>query len=476
MAETKLLKNTVYYSIGEILPRVISFLLLPIYTRYLTPSDYGIISYTSTIIIFLFVLGAFALNSYVLRFYFIHTEEQERRSIIGTAQLAILGLNTIIFGLAFVLMPLVIEHYQIQVPWNPYFRYAFIINFLDCLSIIPMVIYRVRQDAIKFVILGFTRTLFTVLLTIYFVVFLKRGVIGTFEANLYVLIPYSIIYVFIIQRYGRWLINWDYLKEALAFSAPLIPGAICYQLLSVSDRVILERNVEIDSLGIYNIACQMALVLNIVIQSGYKAIEPELFRRFGNDGFYGFVRRIQSVFFLAIYVGALGLCLFSQEVFYIMTTESFHKGYLLVPALMVGVVMTGQNVIYSGILQGERRTKVIGIATVIGALVSMTINILFIPFYGTYAAALASAISYIVMNTVLYVSMTYPGKSMWRESLMVFGIPVVTYLMFWFFKEINIISIIIKSILIMVYCYIALRLFNIDINYIKKVIKTKKLV
>ena len=475
MAETKLLKNTIYYSIGEILPRVISFLLLPIYTRYLTPADYGIISYTSTIIIFLYVLGAFALNSYVLRFYFIHTEEQERRSIIGTAQLAILGLNTIILGLAFVLMPFVIERYQIQVPWNPYFRYAFIINFLDCLSIIPMVIYRVRQEAIKFVILGFTRTLLTVLLTIYFVVFLKRGVIGTFEANLYVFIPYSIIYVLILQRYGRWQINWNYLKEALVFCAPLIPGAICYQLLSVSDRVILERNVGIGSLGIYNIACQMALVLNIVIQSGYKAIEPELFRRFGNDGFYSFIRKIQSIFFLAIYVGALGLCLFSQEGFYIMTSGAFHKGYFLVPALMVGVVMTGQNVIYSGILQGERRTKVIGTATIIGAFVSITVNIIFIPYYGTYAAAFASAVSYIVMNTVLYVSMTYPGKSMWRESLLVFAIPVVTYFVFWLFKEINIFSIIIKLIIILVYCYIALRLLNIDINYIKKVVKTKKL-
>ena len=464
MAETKLFKNTVYYSIGEILPRVISFLLLPIYTRYLSPADYGIISYTSTIIIFLYVLGAFSLNSYVLRFYFIHTEEKEKRSIIGTAQLAILGLNTIILALAFVIMPCIIENYQIQVPWNPYFRYAFIINFLDCLSIIPMVIYRVRQDAVKFVMLGFIRTLLTVFLTIYLVVFLKQGVIGTFQANLYVLIPYSIIYLYVIQKYGRWEINWKYLRESLAFCAPLIPGAICYQLLSVSDRVILERNVGIDSLGIYNIACQMALVLNIIIQSGYKAIEPELFCRFGNDGFYTFIRRVQSLFFFSIYVGALGICMFSQEVFYIMTSEAFHKGYLLVPALMVGVVMTGQNVIYSGILQGERRTKVIGSATVVGAIVSISINIILIPYFGTYAAALASAVSYIVMNTVLFVSMTYPGKSIWRESLLVLTIPIITYISFGLFKDISIYSIIIKMMIIILYGYIALYLLNIDIN------------
>lgn len=473
MSETKLLKNTIYYSIGEILPRVISFLLLPIYTQYLSPTDYGIISYTSTIIVFLYVLGAFALNSYVLRFYFIHTKENEQREIIGTAQLAIVGLNLMILAIAFVLMPPIIERYQIQVPWNPFFRYAFIINFLDSLSIIPMVIYRVRQDAIKFVLLGFTRTLLTVLLTIYLVVYLNRGLIGTYQANLYVLIPYSFIYIYIIQRYGRWRINWSYIKEALYFCAPLIPGAICYQLLSVSDRVILERNVGIDSLGIYNIACQMALVLNIVIQSGYKAIEPELFRRYEKEGFYDFIRKIKSVFFFVIYIGAFVLCLFSQEVFHIMTSDAFHEGYLLVPALVVGVVMTGQNVIYGGILQAEKRTKVIGTATVIGTILSVSVNIVLVPLFGTYAAAFASALSFFLMNTVLYLKMTFPGKSMWRESLLVFAIPVVTYFVYWLFKEINIFSIIIKLIIILVYCYIALRLLNIDINYINKWLKPR---
>ena len=473
MANSKLLKNTILYSIGEILPRAISFILLPVYTQYLSPADYGISSYTHTIIIFLYVLGAFALNSYVLRFFFIHTEDSERRTLIGTAHITIIGLNIIILALAFMVMPSIIEHNSIQVPWNPYFRLAFIINFLDCMSIIPMVIYRVRQEAIRFVALGVSRTILTVLLTLFLVVYLKRGLLGTFQAQLYVLIPYSIIYFFIIQHYGRWRINWSYVKEGLAFCAPLIPGAICYQMLSVSDRVILERNVGLDQLGIYNVACQMALALNIVIQSGYRAIEPELFRRYGKEGFFDFIKKIQGVFFGAIYIGALALCLFSQEIFYVMTSEAFHEGYRLVPALMVGVIMTGQNVIYSGILQGEKRTKVIGLATIIGAIVSVAANIVFIPIYGVYAAAGASALSLLTMNIILFMKMTYPGKTMYREIMLVLLAPILSYTIFYLLGSISIIGIVIKTVTLVFYTILTIKVLNMNLLHIKEFIPNR---
>ena len=473
MGNTKLLKNTILYSVGEILPRVLTFLLLPVYTQYLSPADYGVISYTHTIILFLYVLGAFSLNSYVLRFYFIHSNEEERKTLIGTVQLVIFALNSIILVLAFLIMPFVIEYFHIKVPWNPYFRYAFIINFLDSLSIIPMVVYRVRQDALKFITLAFSRTVLTVLLTIYLVVYLKRGLLGTFQAQLYVLVPYSFIYFYIIQHYGRWRVKKEYIKEGFSFCFPLIPGAICFQLLSVSDRVIMERSVGMDQLGIYNVACQMALALNIIIQSGYRAIEPEMFSRFGKDGFFDFIKKTQSVFFSAIYIGAFSLCLFSPEFFYVMTSDAFHNGYWLVPSLMVGVIMTGQTVIYSGILQGEKRTKIIGLASVTGAAISVFLNIILIPRFGVIAAAITSAISFFVMNTTLFIAMKYPGKTMHRELIMVLLVPTICYLLFNVLGDISFIGIIIKLFAVVLYSVVAIRVMRVDFHHLKTLLIKK---
>lgn len=473
MSDSKLVKNTIFYSLGEILPRAISFILLPVYTSYLSPADYGIISYIHTIVLLLYVLGAFALNSYVLRYYFIHNNEEDRKTLLGTIQLSIISLNTILLILAFLLMPEIINRFNIQVPWNPFFRMAFIINFFDCLSIIPLVIYRVRQDAIKFVILGFSRTILTVGLTLYFLVVEERGLLGTFQAQLYVVIPYAVIYLLIMQKYARWKVNWGYIKEGIKFSSPLIPGSICYILLSVSDRVILERNVNISELGVYNVACQLALVLNIIIQSGYKAIEPELFRRFGQVKFYEFICKTQSIFFCIIYVGALALCLFSQEFFMLMTSNAFHGGYMLVPALIVGVIMTGQNVIYGGVLQGERRTKVVGAATIVGAIISVLLNLSLIPVLGTYAAAITSSVSFFVMNLILFFSMTFPNKSMIRETFLVLLVPLISYLLFYLYEEISVQTIVIKFIILCLYGLLGIKSLQVDMKIIKGIIYKK---
>lgn len=470
MADSKLLKNTLLYSVGEILPRAISLLLLPVYTRYLSPEDYGISSYTHTIILFLYVLGAFGLNTYTLRFYFVHNEDKERRTLLGTVQIAILTLNVIILAFAFLIMPSVISHYQIQVPWNPYFRLAFIINFFECFSIIPLVVYRVRQEAIKFVALGLSRTVLTVILTLFFVVYQKRGLIGTFQAQLYVIIPYSLVYLFVMQKYAKWHLDWAYLREGLKFAAPLIPGTICYQLLSVSDRIILERYVGIGELGIYNVACQIALALNIIIQSGYRALEPELFRRFGKDDFYTFVRKTQSVFFGTIYIGAFTLCLYSQEFFWMMTSKSFHMGYMLMPALVVGVIMTGKNVIYGGILQGEKRTRIVGLSTVIGAVISILVNISLIPLFGTFAAATASAVSFFVMNTILFCAMTFPGKSMYQETILELLVLGLSYPLFFILGDISVLGVIVKAVVILLYILIVMKVLRVEVKHIKSFI------
>ena len=473
MSQNKIVKNTFFYSIGELLPKVISLLLLPIYTRFLTPEDYGIISYTQTIITFLSVLGTFALNTYVLRFYFIHKDDNERRTLLGTTQLFIILLNVIILLFAFLVMPSVIDNYHIQVPWYPYFLFAFVINFLDCFSIIPKVVYRIRQDAVKFVILGLSRTILTVVLTLYLVVFLKRGLIGTFQAQLYVNIPYVLVFVCIMQKYAKWRINWQYLKEGIDFSAPLIPGAICYMLISISDRIILERNVGIGELGVYNIACQMSLALSIVIRSGYRSVEPLIFQEYGKAGYFVFIRKIQSVFFFTIYISALAITLFSQEIFQLMTTENYYSGYLLVPAVIVGVIMTGQNMIYGGLLQGEGRTKLQGLATLMGAMVSVVLNLTLVPLYGIYAAAVTSSISFFIMNTIYFFAMTFPEKSMYKETILVLSIPTISYPLFILLGGISIIGIVLKIFAIILYALLAIRLLNVNFTYVKSLLIRK---
>lgn len=462
----RIFRNTIYYSIGEILPRAISFIMLPIYTKYLSPSDYGILAYAHSIALLLYVLGALALNSYVIRYYFIHTEERERSEVIGSIHLFIIIVNLLILFVGFLIFPSVIDRYGIQVPWNPYMRLALIINFFDCFTIIPLVVYRVRQEAAKFMALGASRTILLMLVTVYLVIYQQRGVLGALEAQLYVYFVYAIFYSALMRKHSTLCLKKTYLKEGLAFSLPLLPGSICFFLLTVSDRIILERNVAMSELGIYNVAASMSMALNIVVQSGYKALEPEIFKRYGKDDYFPFLNRAQKVYFAVIFICGLGLSLFSQEIFAIMTSEAFHRGYLLVPLLVLGVVFTGLNVIYGGVLQGEKRTKVQGLATVMSGLLCVSLNLILVPLWGVYAAAISSAISFMAMSLFFFWKMTYPYKRIDKELLLILFLIMISYSVFYFFDIISVQSVIIKLAIVLAYSYLVINIYNIKVKQI----------
>ena len=469
-----LFKQSVLYSIGEIIPKLVSFLLLPVYTHYLTKSDYGVLNYTNSFVMFLFVLAVLSLNTFVLRCYFDEKSERDKKRLLGNIFIAIAIFNMIILILSYLFMPILIEKFNVQVPWQPYFKLAIINNFLEVFSVIPLVMYRVKQQARMFVFLSLSKTLLQMLLTFIFIAYLEWGVLGHYYGRLFVLIPFLFIYLFIISKNVEFNINLLQLKKALLFSFPLLPGALAYIVLSLSDRLILERFVSISELGIYGLACTLALTLNIVIQGFYKAVEPEIFKRVSQINFGQFINQIQSIFFAVVYLGAMVIALFSQEIFKIMASPEFYNGYLLIPILMIGVIMSGQNIMFGAIVLAEEKTKIIGMATIIGAIFSLCFNLLFIPYGGVYIAAISSAISFAIMSFILYMNISLKSKKVKSSIRALIVFVGITYLLFYVINiQFSLYSILLKILVLLLYVLFLVKNFKIDINIFYKFIYKK---
>lgn len=463
----KTLINTIFYSIGEVLPKIISFLLLPVLTRYLSPSDYGITAYTNTINVFLTIIGSLCLNSYVLRYYFIHNDEESHKSVIGTAFITIGVFNLFIIGLAYLFLPSIIERYNIQVLWDPYFKLAIFTNLLTSFCTIPLALYRIKQKANKYVLLNVSRTVLNLSLTVLFVVFLKKGVVGFFYANLLAIIPFVPIYFVIIGKQANFHFSFTYLKEGLKFAMPLVPGALAYAIINMSDRIILERNVDMELIGLYNVAVTMSLALNIVIQSGYHAFEPEIFSHYGKEGYYRYVKKIQKVFYSAIFVMGLCIALFSQEAFHYFTSEHFHRGFIYTPILILTAMISGQNIIYSCVLQGDRKSKTVGAITLVGSFCSITLNLLLIPYLGVWAAAITGTASMYLMNVMQFVAMKFEDKSMAKEIILSLLVVVISYVIFYFFPTVSLQGFTFKILGILLYLVVMCLLYDFNWQSIK---------
>ncbi|WP_296014181.1 oligosaccharide flippase family protein [uncultured Treponema sp.] len=415
----KLFSNTILYTVGEVVPRIISFLMMPIFTRYLSPADYGILSYTNSVIAFIYVLCTLALNTYVLRFFFDCKTKEERKKLLGNIFVFIAIINFAVLALFHFTGPFIIEKAKISVPWKPYFRLAILNNFLESFSIIPMLYYRIKQNAKMFVGISLGRCILQYVATFVMLVALGWGVMSQYYGRLITLLPFFVIYIIIMLRHTKMGLDWRQLKQGLKFSLPLLPGSVSYLVLTSLDKVILERYVSLEIIGIYNIAYTIAFAMNMIIQSFYKALEPSIFQKYNEnpdiDAFVPYMKKINNIYNFALYALALILSLFAKEALMIIAGEKYYSAAFYVPLVLIGVIFSGRNVFIECALTAEKRSIINGIGTMVGSIVSITTNLILIPKIGVVAATIALSFSYLIMNIYFKVCTKIKFFNNWQD-------------------------------------------------------------
>lgn len=462
-----IIKNTIFYSIGEIIPRIISFILLPILTTYLTPAEYGINMYTNSVMIFVFVLASLSLNTFLLKNYYTIKDENSRKELIGSIFLFIVLLNIVIVIFQILFFPFIIDFFKINIPFKPFFLLAIFNNFFDVISLIPLVLFRVKEDALGFLIMSLSRTVLQFVLIYVFVVIFKQGLEGSYYGRLYVNIPFGFIYFYYINRNGFLKINIKLIKQALLFSLPLLPGGLSFLLISLSDRVILERFISLDKIGIYSVAMTLALVLNIVIQALYKTFEPILFKEHLNDNFQDTNLKLYKIYLFALFVGAFTASFFSKEFFMIATTGPFREAYEIVPFLLISVVISGINT-YLGILMiASNKQKIVSMILIFSAIISVTLNFILIPFFGYYGAIVASSFSFLLTN-FCYHYYVIIHKRYLITQIVLLVIVVLSPIIFDEFIFLDfILNFILKIIISLLFIVVVFFAFDIDLKSLK---------
>lgn len=471
----KLVKSTIYYSIGEIVPRIISFLLLPILTKYLTADEYGIVSYTNSVMTFVFVIATLSLNTFVLRHYYSSKDENSRKELIGSVFLFIFGFNCILILLQMFFFPLLIDFFNVNIPFKPYFQLAILNNFFDVISIIPLVLYRVKENAKGFLILSLSRTLLQFVMVYVFVVIYNQGLLGSYNARLIVNVPFMFVYFYMIYKNSTFKINFKLIKEALHFTLPILPGSLAFLFVSLSDRVILERYISLDQLGIFSVAITLATVLNIVIQALYKTFEPVLFKEYFNENFQETNLKLYKVYLLAIFIGAFGASIFSKEFFIIATSGVFREGYKLVPLFIVSVVIAGINTYLNILMIANKKQKLVSLISIISAVISVILNLIFIPYYGCYGAIIASAASFLFSNIIFQYHTVIAKKYIITQILLMSLVVLIPTIYDIAFEFQLIVNIVIKAFISLAFIFLSFKILNIDLSFIKSKFSNKKI-
>lgn len=394
----RLSKQSVIYGFGVVVSQIAGFFLIPVYTRYLTPGDYGTLEVFQTTLSVLAVIFIMGLSTALFRSYYLHEDETKKKTVISTAFLFLTLTSAL---LTLILMVLAGNFSSLFFNSGEYancFRLIFLTLFCDTGIVIGLSVFRAREEPARYAVISACRVLLSFALAILFVVGLRKGVLGILAGNF---ITSAVLYVFLVAGVlGRSGLTFSFyeLKKMLAFGLPLVPVGIGSCILTFSDRYFLQFLSTPTELGLYSLGYKFGLVISALLVGPFQfAWLPFIFAIAKEENAKHVYSRVFTYFVLIAIFAAVALSVLSEEVLAVMATPIFHNAYKVIPLIAMSYVLYGCYFVLMVGINLKAKTKYLGEFVIGAAVLNLGLNYLLVPAYGMMGAAIATLISYIIL-------------------------------------------------------------------------------
>ena len=413
----ELLRHSAIYGLGSIVARIVGVLLLPLYTRYLSPSDYGLIETLVALSAVLTALVAQGMKSAFFRFYFDSAEPERRLLVVRTAFWYVLAASTSVSVVGIVLAP--------QVSWLLFGTHghgrlvvaAFIglwaaLNYEQLTSL-----FRVEQRSSAYVAATVANVGITIAATVVLVVVFDKGPLGVLVGNFTgTLIVYAALLIYSRRALGLQFDRALY-RAMNRFGLPLVPSAVALWLTNFSDRFFLIKLTDAHEVGLYSIGVRIASAL-VLLLTAFRLAWPAFAYSIDDDReaqrTYSFV--LTYVVYVCCWI-ALALGLLAPWIVKLITTRPFYPAQNVVAPLAFGVAAFGAYVVVQIGTGRARQTRSNWLVTGVAAVLNVALNFALIPSYGRMGAAIATVAAY----SLLFVTMAwrahrvFPVAYQWRR-------------------------------------------------------------
>lgn len=396
-------RHAVVYAIGNLLSKAVAFLMLPIYTRYLSPADYGVVALIDMTLDVVAIVAGQQIASGIFRFYHKADTDRERLDVIATAQGA-MALSYLLVGSATFLAADPLARLIFDSEANaPLIRIAAMSFVLQCLVIVPMAFARVKDRSGLIVSTNMAKLVIQIVLNIVFIVVLGLGIRGVFLSTLFANLAVGVVLSTWTVRQAGLRISATVLRSLVRYGVPLMGMQAATFTMTFADRYFLQAAADEAAVGLYNLAYQFGFLMLIM---GFAPVEmvwgPRRFQvAKGPDPGPVLARAFRLINVVVISVG-VGIVLFVGDVLRIMTTPPFFPAAALVPIILIAYVFHGWAMMQDlGILVKER-TELAAAVNWIAALVALAAFAILVPRYQAYGAALAAIAAFFVRWSLTY--------------------------------------------------------------------------
>ena len=415
-----LLKDSVIYGGGRMLQKFLTALMLPLFTAFMTKSDYGILGMVVTVTTFLDVFVTLGFDIAFTRFYFDDKDEAHRNKIITHVFYVDVFYPAILLGVLIAFMPQISSLIMGGSGYTIYFDIGLATLFFTNINDLPFTLLRLEHRPWTFTGFTIARVLVQVPLAILFLAVFHWGPAGYLGANLLTAILLNIASTPIYIRKLRFLWDGELMRSMLAFAIPAMFTAISFFFLKLSDRFFLLHYQGKAEVGLYTVANSLAQPLYIVgmafrmawPQWHYaKLNEPELHKRMvSRSSTYFMAFNALLLVLIGVYLPLVVHVLLASD-FWSVTSTTYVLTLSVALYNLYFIFWIGSNV--------AKKNRLIPVITLIASGVNVGLNFLLVPVYGMWAAAWTTVIGFAILAVLVYFISNhyYPIPYEWRRLI-----------------------------------------------------------
>lgn len=397
-------KDTLIYSISNVLVKMSGLILLPLYTSHISLAQYGLLGFYEITFEILQMMSGLGIDNALSRWYWDKDSPYDKKVVVFNAGLISLVTTLLVMTLGF----FALNGFSETLLWEKQSTtliFWFIISSLSRVLIRqPLLLMRIQGLSVKQTVINIVRIFIVVGVSFLTIAHLKMGLSGIFIAETVanaLVIPY--LYKYLWQN-TKFQYAYGLIKEMLVFSLPLVTSWLLTLVLTLSDRYIIKYFGTYEETGIYTLAYKISNIIRVFVVHSFSQAYIPVFYKYMHDEdskkFY--IKSLTYYTFVAALI-ALVLTIFGQEAIQLLSqSPEYYSAYKLLPYLVIGVIFAGLRQILVLPINKHKKTKIISLASIGAGVFNIILNIGLVPFMGAAGAALATGLSNLFVVLVYY--------------------------------------------------------------------------
>ncbi|HYR51619.1 MAG TPA: oligosaccharide flippase family protein [Candidatus Dormibacteraeota bacterium] len=427
-------KHTSIYTVGNLTNKAVGFLMIPIYTHFLSPREYGIMDMLDLTIVLVGMLVGMGIGTAVFRFYYSSNDDKERREVIGSALL----FNTLVAGVVGLVI-IVASKQASEILFRAsgyafYIQLAILAFWVGTIGDVCRTYLRVQERSVLYVVASIGQLLVGLSLNIYFIAFRHMGVLGFLLSTLISNLLASVILLARTVSEIGFSFSVFKVRQMLGYGMPFVLSGLGLFILNFADRYFLNAYAGLSAVGVYALGYKFGFMINVLVVAPFLQMwQAQMFVVEKEANAPAIYVRMFEYFAALIVFAVLGVSIFIKDILRVMAGPEYFSAYQIVPIVALAYVFNGWAQYFRlGMLLTRRTGPIAAIMTGTGIL-TLVLYVVLIHAFHAMGAAVATLISFGVMMVWTYVASQrlFPVPYDLRRIAAVLGIAGLCYAVSW---------------------------------------------